>query len=409
MTIQLDISCLCSAITETLMARSPNADGSQNTPSPIPITLCHCSICRQTSGVLCTSYCPIEAPLEKVRTALLTAYTSSPGTKRYFCRTCGCHIFRRRQKTTTTADDANTGWEVATGVIANEWSDHAAASDGDNHPVLEYVRHDHVDDTHDGGLAKWLPTVGGKPMGGYPGATRPVAVDPEHNVDPSTRTVSAACHCGAVQFEVRPPDMDPAASREPHSGFSDLLLPFATTDPAITANPGDVKWWLRPAKDDHSQTSRWLAGTCACRSCRLATGFEIQTWAFVPRACIVLQPGGQVLAFGNDNNKGKGNTPPALAAYQSMPGVERNFCNRCGATVFWHDIWRPDLIDISVGLFRPKTDGSTNRGSRIEDLLDWCTTRVSFVEEASRNRHGQTALRGASLMDSLEEGMKKSC
>lgn len=308
-------------------------------------------------------------------------------------------MFRSRKGTTE-----DLVWEVATGVIVEErWDD-----SGSDTPVLEYVRHDHVADTGDGGLAVWLPTVGGKPVDG-PAAAAPPPTDHEQGDDPQARTVSAACHCGAIQFDVRPPDYDPVASRQPHSGFSDLLVPFATTDPAITANPDDVKWWLRPSEHDDSRATRWLAGTCACRSCRLATGFEIQTWAFVPRTSIVLQPSGQTLTFKKrDGSNNTGSTPSALSAYQSSPGVERNFCRRCGATVFWHDIWRPDLIDISVGLFQPGSNGDPNHGFRVESLLDWCTTRVSFVEEAPRGRHGQSALRGTSLMDCLEAGMESS-
>ncbi|CAK7204255.1 hypothetical protein SEUCBS139899_007010 [Sporothrix eucalyptigena] len=273
---------------------------------------------------------------------------------------------------------------------------------------MEYTSHENVEDTGDGGLAGWLPSVGGHAMDGYPDPDASSRMPAELGT-PDSRTVSAGCHCGAVQFTVRPADFDPEASRYPHSGFSDLLVPFAATDPAITANPDNVKWWLRPAKEhnngDRSSSlcsyspTRWLAGTCACRSCRLATGFEIQTWAFVPRLCIILSDG-QPLAF---DQEGKNRVLPDLSTYRSSPGVERNFCGRCGATVFWHDKWRPDVIDVSAGLLQ-SGDGA---GCRVEFLLDWCTSRVSFVEEAPRERHGQSALRGSTLADSLEDGMKR--
>ncbi|KAL1894373.1 hypothetical protein Sste5346_005873 [Sporothrix stenoceras] len=336
MPIRFDISCLCGTVAQSLTARPPPG---HDPSKPIPITICHCNTCRQTSGVLCTSYCPIERP-DDDKLDLLTVYTSSPGTERYFCKTCGCHVIRRRQ---SSAEDDGDLWEVATGVIADERRDDDDNTENDNDtPVLEYVRHEHVDDTGDGGLAVWMPTVGDRTMDGY--EEPQLTADTVDSTTPTAWTVSASCHCGAVQFDIRPPDYDLAASRHPHSAFADLLVPYATTDPAITANPEDVKWWLRPSQDDQTKTTRWLAGTCACRSCRLATGFEIQTWTFVPRICIMVK--GEPLTFNNGGNS-NGNTPPKLSAYESSHGVERNFCNCCGATVFWHDVWRPDLIDIS--------------------------------------------------------------
>ena len=424
MSALLSVTCLCGALDQTVKAVT-------NNQYPISIALCHCDTCRHTSGVLCTSYCPIEAPLPLAtdgpngKASLLTAYTtSSPDTTtRYFCQTCGCHVFRSRQQQQQAAGDLF--WEVATGVIVDEKIlEYVGDDDGvavaatsssappPPRPVMEFTHHKHVDDTGDGGLAIWLPYVGDRVVGGRPtsNGSLPRAPPPIGLDSPTSRTVSAACHCGAVRFTVLPADHDSEVSRQPHSGFSDLLVPFAATDPAITANPNDVKWWIRPpaARDSNGSSAlpddaapvftRWLAGTCACRSCRLATGFEIQTWAFIPRRCIILSSG-QPLKF---DQTGKCIALQSLSAYQSSSGVERNFCSCCGATVFWHDAWRPDLIDVSVGLLRPEV----GVGSRVEFLLDWCTTRVSFVEEATRGRSGLSALRGSSLANALEKGMK---
>lgn len=430
MPVRLRIACLCGSVARTLTARH---DG--NDPGPIPIALCHCDTCRHTSGVLCTSYCPVAAPqdgapasLDMTADAQLAAYAASPSTTCYFCRTCGCQVFRRRARPAESDDSTRVAahqalWEVATGLISDERqcsdSDSGATDKDDasprlegTPPVLAYTRHDHVADTGDGGLAVWLRTVDGHAMDGLPTATWPPPLPSVQSSAPESRTVPASCHCNAIQFSVRPPDHDPANSCQPHSGFCDLLVPFA--DPAsagLATNPEDVKWWLRPPLSSQSPPgpSRYLAGTCACRSCRLATGFEVQTWAFVPRANIIL-PTGDAIEF----------TPPAtasavggclrlpmLASYRSSPGVERNFCRCCGATVFWHDVWRPDLIDVSVGLLRCNDGMVKNRpgSSRFDILLDWCTTRVSFAEEAPRGRKGLARQRGVSLVSSLESGM----
>lgn len=69
------------------------------------------------------------------------------------------------------------------------------------------------------------------------------------------------------------------------------------------------------------------------------------------------------------------------------PGVLRDFCPRCGATVSWHDRWRPDLIDVSVGLL------DATEGARAEAWLDWWTGRVTFVENVESGRCGEPARR----------------
>ena len=63
-----------------------------------------------------------------------------------------------------------------------------------------------------------------------------------------------------------------------------------------------------------------------------------------------------------------------LRSYRSSPGVIREFCPGCGATIFWHNHDRAELIDVSVGLFNAS-------GARAEDWLDWWMHRVSFAEE----------------------------
>ena len=80
-----------------------------------------------------------------------------------------------------------------------------------------------------------------------------------------------------------------------------------------------------------------------------------------------------------------------MKSYASSEGVTREFCGTCGATVFWHCDERPDLIDVSVGLFDPE------QGARVEGWLDWWTDRVSFEELA----HSKD------LVASLADGLKR--
>jgi hypothetical protein len=66
-----------------------------------------------------------------------------------------------------------------------------------------------------------------------------------------------------------------------------------------------------------------------------------------------------------------------LRSYESSPGVLREFCGTCGATIFWHDKWRPEVVDVSVGLLEAQ------EGARAEEWLEWWVERVSFEEDAA--------------------------
>jgi len=175
------------------------------------------------------------------------------------------------------------------------------------------------------------------------------------------------CHCGGVKFYITRPNAD---SKNVQSPFSDLIVPYHLASPE---NPKNETWWLR------DNDTKYLAGTCTCRSCRASSGFEIQPWAFVPKCNIKKEDGSPL-----DYDMG------TLKRYESSKDIWREFCGCCGATVFWHCKERPDLIDVSVGLLDPK------EGARVEGWLDWWTGRVSFEEMAVSR----------SLVASLEEGLK---
>ena len=173
------------------------------------------------------------------------------------------------------------------------------------------------------------------------------------------------------------------------------MLPYITTPKETISNPSDAKWWLRP-------NDRYLAGTCACKSCRLTSGFPIQTWTFVPRANIFFtvpseKGGSETLPLDFEELRKRG---AVLEGYDSSDGVTREFCPGCGATVFWHDKWRPELMDVSVGLLDDES------GARAEPWLDWWTGRVSFVEDARNGREGRFADAEADLVSRLESGLK---
>jgi hypothetical protein len=157
-------------------------------------------------------------------------------------------------------------------------------------------------------------------------------------------------------------------------------------------------------------TLKYLSGTCACHPCRLTSGFEIQTWAFIPRRNILISSSSsssqdqphhhhKPLDF---STLDRADPHQKLKAYESSPGRIREFCSVCGATVFWHDHFRPDLIDVSVGLLRAP------EGARAESWLEWWTGRVSFSEDAGKGRTGGAKAWGEGVIGLLEEGLRRA-
>ncbi len=79
-------SCLCGGVQfriESLLA---------------PIQICHCGQCRKAQGGPFATNAPVDAAVFRLLAGaeLLTAYESSPGKQRVFCRRCGSPVYSRR-------------------------------------------------------------------------------------------------------------------------------------------------------------------------------------------------------------------------------------------------------------------------------------------------------------------------
>ncbi|KAL2135035.1 hypothetical protein VTI74DRAFT_10072 [Chaetomium olivicolor] len=409
------ISCHCGATRQLLTPRS-NHDALSDA------SFCHCDTCRHLTGLLCTSYVPISSdPAPSL--AGLERFSTSPSSTRYFCSTCGCHVFRARHSSPSSpAEDWE--WEVATGVITG----------APNSRLPKQWKHLHVDDTLDGGLSPWLPNNNNNGNSRSPPHTSPAATSSSND------TLHASCHCTSISLQITRPSPDPTLN--PDSPYPDLLLPYHSTSSSAVSNPSHEKWYLCPSpppptsntdNDNNTgpkQIPKYLSGTCACPSCRLTSGFEIQTWAFIPRQNIFIslsspsypssssplsssssnstviinqrseeqqqQQQYEPLDFSPLRRTTTTATTSPLKSYESSPGRIREFCARCGATVFWHDGFRPDLIDVSVGLLRAP------EGARAEGWLEWWTGRVSFSEEAGKGRAGGAKSWGEGVVGELE-------
>lgn len=362
MTTTVTATCACRAF--TYKVDFPNAS------LPIDRALCLCNGCRRISGSCGISYIviPQNHTLDPSNFNL-TAYKSSEPLTRYFCSTCGAHAYAHIDP-----PGGLPGYpriSLATGL----WN----KTEG----IIKWNGCKWVEDTLDGGVSIWFNEIVDADGTKRPLKRWMLADDtrgekaelvPENSLrglekkPPPSDKLKAQCHCGGVKFYITRPN---AASKKVQSPFPDLSHPFHFMS---SANPDNETWFLR------DNDTKYLAGTCACTSCRQSMGFEIQTWAFVPE-CNIFKEDGSPLDF----NLG------TLKTYPSSEGVTREFCSKCGATVFWHCEFRPELIDVSAGLLDPE------EGARVEGWLNWWTDRVSF-EELAVSR---------SLVTSLEDGLKE--
>lgn len=330
------VSCLCRDVTQEIQL-DPTADHSH-------LQLCHCANCRSITGLLSASYYLMRH--EPATLDGLQIYQESPHVTRLFCRTCGTHVFARLE--------LNGQYLVASGLlVANDT------------PPVKSIHHWKIQDTVDGGLSKFFPgwpsseTCALQSFCEHTGSSTGLNLNSNSSSNPhdtpleqQNRLLRARCHCGGIEFYITPPD---TSSTEAWSPWPDLLVPYHS---GSSDNPDNIKWWLR---DDQT---KYLAGTCACTSCRLGSGFPIQTWAFIPKSNL-LNAAQSPLTFDRGT----------MRQYSSSPGVYREFCSCCGANVFWHNAERPTIVDVSVGLL----EGDR---ARVEGWLEWATGRVSFTELA---------------------------
>ncbi|KAG5639853.1 hypothetical protein DXG03_002811, partial [Asterophora parasitica] len=341
---------------------------------PIRNILCHCSSCRRATGQLTANYVYfLGVPLASATNepadlkSTLTSYTIGPIATRWFCRQCSAHILWEQIH-----KDALSLWCVAVGTLERTEN------------IVKPRCHIWISDTLDGGIADYFTAVDGLelprykenreqedaallPAGWRSGSAGPVVyvVDDQHAEDYLPR-----------HLRTLPPPTPISCTH--HSTPADVI-----------ANPQDEKWWLRPA--GAAKRTHYLAGHCACTTCRLTSGFELQSWAFVPKANILVPRSTSTSAQAASIEKAPSPNelaeleltdnalrPTGLRQYKSSVGRNREFCGTCGATVFWWSEERPELVDVSVALLYEKAAG----GVRAERWVEWWKGRVSFEEEA---------------------------
>lgn len=319
---------------------------------PLELYICHCNSCRRAFGTLCCTALDWPSPDPPQDETVLSKYSFSKNVNIYFCKTCGSQMFWYNHRDNSTS--------VLPGTLED--------SDG----MVTLKSQHFVENTKDGGLSVWLPTV---PV--QPESDDTTDISRSINRDSLSRfqatgknPLQLQCLCEGVQLLLsRPNEASRAARRPPSVHFTP---PFTRRDPveARDVQNEDTCWWLR-------SRDRYLAGNCACTSCVKASGICAVQWAFIPRANITLMDGSPL-----DDQAG------TLQEYHSSPGAKRYFCGRCGASVFWTEAENSQVIDVAVGLLHAES------GARAEDWLDWWTEKVSHDEDAPRDPFVQALKEG---------------
>ncbi|EQL35429.1 hypothetical protein BDFG_02916 [Blastomyces dermatitidis ATCC 26199] len=325
------IACPCNRASQTVILDwSP--DSVMRSPSVLPF--CHCDTCRRTAGLLCTSYVPLKQGKQSGPDLNgLVEYHFEP------------LVLRNMRCPCLSPDQGNRRLTEASSVCPSQLEGFFRAERNATHVSQELpALLQHI----------YTPTSWTSDQ-----KSNESQQESPNSAPSSTKTLAASCQCEGVKFFMTAPNH---TSRSPTSPWSDVLVPYHSSTPpsAAAANPNDVKWWLC------DNGTKYLAGLCACNSCRLASGFPIQSWAFISRLNIFKTSDGSNLAYDD----------LGTLKYKSSPGVYREFCGVCGATVFWHSDERPEVVDVSVGLLRAETR------VRIDDWLHWELGRISFEEHA---------------------------
>ncbi|KZO94191.1 hypothetical protein CALVIDRAFT_457642, partial [Calocera viscosa TUFC12733] len=335
------VSCYCGACEYPLTLYAPS--------NPAACDLCHCDSCRAWSGGLFTAAVRGSPPPSALITSgALTGYFTSPGTTRYFCTRCGSHMQVKH------GEGEKEWWNVMVGAI-KDWGG----------LKVEVGGHEYVADTKDGGAAefwgkgtRWAEEQGKSdelPVGWRSDNHQAIAAE-----DPTGDRLLAQCHCGGVSFFITRPNDGSKSAIPP--GWPVQLGPYPLASPH---DQSKEHWWLRPLGAE--ERTQYLAAFCACDTCQRGLGFWAPAWAYVPASNLVTAAGEPVdlshLGTLKSCNRG------------DREGVHRDFCGRCGATVFWWRESRGPVIDVALGILRAP------EGARAETWFEWVIAGVLRRED----------------------------
>ncbi|KAI8631263.1 Mss4-like protein [Xylariaceae sp. FL1651] len=335
--VNLIAQCLCQA--HRFRAGIPHSS------LPLEVTYCHCNSCRHVTGAMYSDILVWPGDSTAIRESSLRRYIFSEKLTILFCGVCSSTMFFEKKE----AGDDNATHGVLTGVLTNV-----------NVPGLAKIT-DHIflGDTLDGGASPWLRSVqsdGSQPRlwKGRKGQSEELPSNwpsgndlPDAPVSTEANEIPIRCHCGGVDL----------VYRQLNAEFAALAR-------------SELPWFIDP------DTNKSLGGFDACDSCRLSSGIDIFHWTFVllrhlafPKLNREVQPGfpQSSIELKAAVSMGKNRDPRwgTLAFHESSSDVERYFCSRCSACVFYAAHDRPDLVDLAIGLIESPD------GARAEGLVSW--------------------------------------
>ncbi|KAM0429979.1 hypothetical protein ACHAPT_005985 [Fusarium lateritium] len=287
-----------------------------------------------------TSHIVWPGPTGEILSSNLSRYEFTSNVSLLFCGTCSSPLFWEEyyKKKPEVLD-------VFTGALNNV-------------PVQNLIRFPDqifVRDTEDGGSAQWLRSVnsdGTESRCWIARASKSEAFDPDtpSGMYPSsaetnrTRDIPIQCRCKGVNLVLRRSAED----------FSSL-------------KPGSLPFFVEPTTHKH------LTSFDACNSCRSVFGVEIINWTFALLRQVHFATDTEQTGFPQSTQElaqavSRSDGDPRLGTlklYKSSPDVQRYFCSRCSASVFYAVDDRPDLVDVAVGLL------DAPEGARAENELVW--------------------------------------
>lgn len=343
--VELTAQCLCKRHTFTTQVPSSSL--------PLSASFCHCNSCRHSTGSLYTSSLQWPGPVDDIHkdTTPLAVYKFSDNVSILFCEKCSTAMFAREVR-----EGSDDFYAVPTGVLGNN------AVPG----LIQFKDHIFVSDTVDGGAAVWLQhiTTGdkGEPLPCYAEwRGKSDVVDPVEMAAAASKKqegqnlpdeIPLYCHCKGVNLVLRRGKADYAGKEK---------LPF----------------FVEP------DTFKLLGSFDACDSCRIPVGSEFMYWTFQLLKYIDFANASSESPFPDSSISLKAavsdpNRDPrfgTLTYYASSPDVQRYFCSKCSACVFYAVDDRPEMVDVSIGLL------DAPDGARAEGYLAWVLGMLTWADD----------------------------
>lgn len=363
--------------------------------------------------------------------------------KLWFCKRCGSHVYRQRWRKQLKYGMGKEGWEVATGLVKTEdlralgvrFSGHGNIASTRDGGLAKWLLGSNAQTQIEAG--EFVSSGSGKEEGYgedvLQGSCHCGHIS-FHITRPDEKSILPTSAFSDLIKHHTPPGLGYCENPNDEKWW----LRSSKHGSFAKEKEGGGK---EENKDE--ELTRYFAGICVCTSCRLSSGFEFQAWAFIPKSNIIIHipstssfqalpsqpqpsnptnlPSLSKLPLSSPHAHSSSDALPEpvpldftnslimsrFVSHGSREDVRRYFCPTCGATVFWTGERRSELIDVSVGLFRAPNRERSNkswvaaeeRGAEVvvgdlregewkeekgvmaSDWLDWCSKRVSFMEE----------------------------